>query len=325
MVLPAGLGSSAILVPPATRTPADQHPARVYLARLGPGSRPSPEGALTTMARTLTSGACDLDTIPWEAMRYQHTAAVRAWLAQRYAPATANRHLAALRGVLREAWRLALIGAEDYHRAADLPGVKGTTLPAGRMLNRGELRALFGSCASDKVPTVGARDAGLLAVLYGGGLRRAEAVALDLADYDPESGALAIRSGKGNRARIGYATGGAQGAIAAWLDHRGRGLGPLFCPVNKGGRPEVRRMTGQAVLDILNRRAAKAGVAPFTPHDLRRSFISDLLDAGADIAAVQQLAGHANVTTTARYDRRGERAKKKAAELLQVPFVRVPA
>ena len=65
-------------------------------------------------------------------------------------------------------------------------------------------------------------------------------------------------------------------------------------------------MTDQSVLAILDRVRRKAKVRPFSPHDLRRSFISDLLDRGADIATVQRMAGHANIQTTARYDRRGE-------------------
>ena len=80
-------------------------------------------------------------------------------------------------------------------------------------------------------------------------------------------------------------------------------------------------MTAQAVAELVVRLARKASVAGFSCHDLRRSFISDMLDSGADIVSVAALAGHSSPAITAKYDRRGERARRKAAELIHVPFV----
>lgn len=90
--------------------------------------------------------------------------------------------------------------------------------------------------------------------------------------------------------------------------------------MNKGGRIEIRRMTAQALYLILQKRQKEAAIGPCSPHDLRRTFVSDLLDAGADLAVVQKLAGHADPSTTARYDRRGEAAKARAAGLLVFPY-----
>lgn len=299
----------------------------IYLARLGPGSRRTMHGALATIARLLTKEQETAFTLKWEQLRYEQTQAIRAVLAQNYAPATANKMLAALRSVLRECWRLQLISKEDCDRACDLSPVKGTTLPRGRALHTGELRALFAACLAEEGKS-GLRDATLLAVLYGCGLRRSEVVSLKINDFDIISGSITVRKGKGSKARIVYVEGGVRELLLKWLeivsalsDADGNSNSPpLFCPINKGDKLVNRHLSDQAVRNIARKGGLAAGLADFSPHDLRRSFISDLLDAGADIATVQQMAGHANIQTTARYDRRGEKAKQKAAQLLHVPI-----
>ncbi len=307
---------------PQMRRPADQNPARVYVASLNTDSgRRTMLQALERIAALVSDGRATADTLDWAALRFQHTAAIRAALAREYAPATANKMLSALRGALRAAWRLGQMTADDYQRAVDMKSVRGETLPSGRAATHGEIGALLDVCANDATPA-GARDGALLAVLYGSGARRSEIVALDLADFDARTGRLGLK-GKGNKERVAFATNGARDALIDWLAVRGNDAGPLFLPVNKGGRViHGQRMTPQAVYNALAKRCEAAGVADLSPHDLRRTFVGDLLDAGADIATVQRLAGHANVQTTARYDRRPEEARRKAAELLHVPYRR---
>ncbi len=104
-----------------------------------------------------------------------------------------------------------------------------------------------------------------------------------------------------------------------WLDIRTRSPGSLLCQVNKSGRVVLQRLTPQAVLFILRKRGSEAEIEHFSPHDLRRTFVSDLLDAGVDISTVQNLAGHSNSAITARYDRRGEEtAAPRCAETLNL-------
>lgn len=143
----------------------------------------------------------------------------------------------------------------------------------------------------------------MLAVLFAGGLRRAEAVALDVGHYDSPTGRLTV-TGKGRRQRHTALPAGGRRAMAAWLELRGLDEGPLFCPVDKAGRITIRPLTTQAVYALVDRRARKAGVGHLSPHDGRRTFASDLFDAGVDAVQVQGLMGHASLLTTGGYDRR---------------------
>jgi len=305
-----------------TGQPLDQNPAAVYLASLRESGRRSQLQALGVVAGLLTQGAqTDPLAIGWAGLRFSHVAAIRSKLIELYAPATVNRTLCAIRGTLKAAWRLGQLSSDDYRKAVDVESVTGSTLPAGRELLAGELAALMGNCGSDLTPA-GARDAAIIGLLYSCGLRRDELTALDLADFDPATGRLVIM-GKRSKERTAYLNNGALDALTDWLAIRGQEPGALFLAVGKSGkiRP-TGRLANQAIYNLLAKRAELAGVADFSPHDLRRTFVSDLLDAGADISTVSKMAGHASVTTTARYDRRPEESKRKAAELLHVPYTR---
>lgn len=308
--------------------PPAENPAAVYLAGLTSSrSRRTMSNALRTIVALVMKA--DLSDVTedhmyafnWAGLRYPHTAAIRARLNDRYSTSTTNRMLSALRGVLKESWRLGLMSAEDYQRAVDISNVRGESVPAGRELSSGEILALVQTCKADESP-IGVRDAAIIGLLYTCGLRREELVSLSSKDFDSDTGKLAIRRGKGNKGRIVFVQGGALQALRDWVEVVGR-VDPdeaLFLPIRKDGVIDYRQLAPQSIYDILKRRAAQAGVKDFSPHDLRRTFVGDLLERGVDIATVANIAGHSSVDTTRRYDRRPEETKREAAKKLHFPY-----
>ena len=164
----------------ANALPADQYPTAVYMASLSAGSRRTMREALNTIAMMLHSGA-DAMTINWAAVRFQHVAAVRSALIERYSAATANKMLSALRGVLKAAWRLGQMTSDDYAHAVDIDSVIGSTLPRGRALTSGEISGLMAACQNDPTPA-GARDGAIIALMRAGGLLRSEVCELTVVD-----------------------------------------------------------------------------------------------------------------------------------------------
>ncbi len=277
--------------------------------------------ALDKIAELISSGrVCDCFSFPWHLIRYEHAQAIRARLIELYRPATVNRFLSALRGVLRAAWRVGLMSGDDFQRAADLKSVSGVSLPAGREISSNELSALFTNCATDKT-NAGIRDFALFSLMYGCGLRRSEIVSLNFADFEKDAGRLRVH-GKRNKERYAYLPTGAAAALLAWCALRGDRDGALFVRIRKSNFiGDIKTMSGQAIYTILIRRATCAGLSDVSPHDMRRTFVSNLLDNGQDLSTVSKMAGHANVQTTIRYDRRTDDSKRRAALTLTIPFV----
>jgi len=296
----------------------DQNPAFVYLASLSARSgRKTQKQVLEVMAAWLGG---TIASVEWGALRYAYTIALKGRVLDAgYGPASTRKFIAALRGTLKAAWKLGQISAEEYAKAIDLGKIGGSSLPAGRYVEESEMEQLFDACIADHSPN-GARDAALLAILYGCGVRREELINIDLADYKPDDGTLTVH-GKRGKDRLAYISNGTQDALNDWLKARGWQPGPLFLAVYASGRiRQDKRLSPQMVYNTVFKRVKDAGLEKFSPHSLRRSFCSKLLDSGVDIATVSKLAGHTNIQTTSIYDRRPGETQRAGALLLHIPY-----
>ena len=268
----------------------------------------------------------DPNAVPWSRIGYQDVLACQSYLAEcgRYSASTVNLFMAGLRGVLKQCWRLGLVDSDTMMRAVDVPSLPAQAgnqdddaTMAGRRLEPGEIEGVAEALSKDKSPH-GIRDGALFAVMYLSAARRAEVAGLMIDDLDLRAPSITVRHGKGGRSRTCYMHHDVRKPIRRWLAFRGHGAGPLLLPLGRAGQlPDpFRPMTVQSIFGACRRWARLAGIDDFSPHDLRRSWCTAALEAGADTHVVQRQMGHSSPTTTSRYDRRDARAQKKAVRLV---------
>ena len=231
-----------------------------------------------------------------------------------------NAYLCALKGVARAAWALDQINDHELQRITTIKQLRFYRQPAGRALTFREGRKMLEACSSDNPQQI--RDLAILSLLLGCGLRRAEVPALQMNQVHLDGGYIRL-IGKGNKERTVYLNGEVKENLTNWINYRGAEDGFVFGRFTKGckhlvlNKPLVERYIGK-IVERYQQNGGQGATKPATPHDLRRTFATRLLDKGVDVSLVKTLMGHASVATTALYDRRGEESLREAASKIEL-------
>lgn len=288
-------------------------PVLAYLATIAESSRYIVKSRLTNCIWHLGKHK-DITSFPWHQLRRHHVQALLQQLAlEKLKPTTINSYLSAIKGVIREAWSLRQVSSEEWTAIKEIKSFKGSRLNTGRSLSKDEIHKLFDQQDSLK----GVRDKAIFSVMIGVGLRRAEVVALNVEGLDFNNGVLRVIT-KGNTEEEKAMPRFVCDAVQNWLKLRGNTPGPLFYAVKKshidGKRMLIpQRMTPQAIYHILTTSAETLGLEKLSPHDMRRTFATALLESGEDLLTVRDAMGHSSVVTTQRYDKRGKDKVVRAA------------
>lgn len=296
-------------------------PAQSYLAALAPGSRRAMTQALETLIHLMGSGSeATPDTFDWTTLDGDQALAIRRQLTEHYAPATTNKMLAAMRGVMRAARDQGLIDEAQYQRVARIRSVKPVKPEDQPILTQAQLRTLFEATAQDP-SAAGRRDAAVLAVILATGLRRAEAAELNLEHLDLAGKTLRIIGETADRVRTSPLDDGAARALADWVAVRDYGPGPLFLPTVRGGALRLRRLTDQALYLLIKQVGERAGLPEVTSRVLRRTMIVRAIAGGADRDALHQRAGHMSWLNAKAYNELFKLARRRRVKDEPLPYV----
>ncbi|MGG3794159.1 tyrosine-type recombinase/integrase [Pseudomonas paraversuta] len=295
-----------------------QTPVALYLARLAPSSRQTMRYVLQEAADRLGAEDVAIDEFPWHQLQPGHiTALVSALRADGYAPNTSSLYVNAIRGVMNQAWQQSLITQDHLLKIRAIKAGGGSRLTKGRNLRRTLIRELMDVCAADPRPQ-GMRDAAIIAILYGSGMRKSESVNMDLWQVNVEERSLRV-VGKGNKELIKFAPAWAFEKLEQWLAFRRDNLPDgasdddfLFNRIRRGNHITRERLTKHAIYYIAKQRGRQVGV-DIMPHDFRRSFITRVIEE-YDVSIAQKLAHHANIATTVSYDVRDDNERRNVTD-----------
>ncbi len=291
------------------------NPAELYIQTLdSPVSVKNVTYALNHISLMLSGKQC-LFSFDWSSLTYQKIIQLKSeYLKKNLSPNSINTYLALIKGVCRESWKTGMITTESYMLIKDIKRVKSVKLCSGRSLGHEEIRKMVTHYQKLKTP-IGYRNAAIFALTYGAGLRVAELCDLTLDNYNGKELAL---TGKGNKEAIIPIPSFIRTILDSWLTHLKKDAHYIFVRIARYGVIHTDNISPKSVRHVCNVARDTLEMTHFSPHDLRRSFATNLIEIGIDLFTVQNLMRHTSMETTRRYDMRGEKVKAEAVELL--PF-----
>lgn len=233
-------------------------------------------------------------------------------------PNSVDKHVFSLRGLLRYCQLAGLITKDELEVVKTNAGrATGSRLTKGRALSVDEVKKLLAVC--DLATNRGVRDYAIISVMHSGGIRRDEVGTIQMTSYDADERSIRV-IGKGNKEREVTLAPETVDAVEQWIVVRGDSSGPLFPRLAAGKGNKIRlgvRLSSQAIFRVLLDLVKKAGIKSCSPHDLRRTFATDMTNAGVDLHTLKEMMGHARVDTTLGYLRRNRSVKIKASDMLE--------
>ena len=283
--------------------------------------------ALRTVVRTANGvgreDSVDVPSFEWELLAdLQYLEEIRDMLVSRYGRQHAMKYVIAMRSLLRY---LARTGLADYATVQrtltenKVKEIRSYGPPLSFTTN--DLWTLLRQCFSDPSPVKGSRDLALISLAMSTGARRSELVGAPISDLDLVNRFITFdaKGGGRRRAAVHLAT---KEHLEQWLEHRGDGPGPLFPGLRKGGHITDQQLSDHQLWKMLRQRCEAAGIEPvIAPHDLRRWFVTTLLEGGTDVIQVARVVDHKRLATTLRYDRRPETRLRDVVDGLSLPAI----